>query len=104
MASTRAPKQWSLGKSETITCFESWQQNLLYILSMDPNFAPFLAEGASWAKKTKAQPLRGFTDDDDSVPEAKRLTAQQKASFLELMLGQIANYCPIISRSTVYIN
>ena len=102
MASTRAPKQWSLGKTETITSFESWRQNLLYILSLDPNFAPFLAEGFTWAKKTKAQPLRGFNDDSADVPEAKRLTAQQKAIFLELMLGQIANYCPIISRSTLH--
>ena len=101
MASTRAPKQWSLGKTETITSFESWRQNLLYILSLDPNFAPFLAEGFTWAKKTKAQPLRGLNDDSADVPEAKRLTAQQKANFLELMLGQIANYCPIISRSTL---
>ena len=50
MASTRGPKQWSLAKSETITSFESWRQNLLFTLSMDPNFAAFLAEGASWAK------------------------------------------------------
>ena len=27
---TRAPKQWSLMKTETITSFESWRQNLLY--------------------------------------------------------------------------
>ena len=101
MASTRAPKQWSLRKTETITSFESWRQNLLYILSLDPNFAPFLAEGFTWAKKTKAQPLRGLNDDSADVPEAKRLTAQQKANFLELMLGQIANYCPIISHSTL---
>ena len=81
MASIRAPKQWSCGKSESITSFESWRQNLLYILSMDPNFAPFLAEGASWAKKTKAQPLRGFTDDNDSIPEAKRQVAEQMEAY-----------------------
>lgn len=80
--------------------FEGWRQNLFYILSLDLNFAPFLAEGASWAK-TKAQALRGFIDDDDSIPEAIRLTTQQKVSFLELMLGYIANNCPIISRNTL---
>ena len=47
-----------------------------------------------------AQPLRGFTDDGEDVPTAKRQTAQQKVNFLELMLGQIANYCPVISRNT----
>ena len=105
MASThRAPKQWCLSKVETINSFENWKQNLIYTLSLDSNFAPFLAEGVTWRKKTKAQPLRGFADDGDSVPTAKRLTARQKTNFLELMLGQIANYCPIISRSTLVKN
>ena len=53
-----------------------------------------------WGKKTKAEPLRGFTDDGEDVTEANRLTAQQKVNFLELMLGQIPNYCPIIARNT----
>ena len=102
MASThRAPKQWCLSKVETINSFENWKQNLIYTLSLDSNFALFLAEGVTWRKKTKAQPLRGFVDDGESVPTAKRLTARQKTNFLELMLGQIANYCPIISRSTL---
>ena len=102
MASThRAPKQWCLTKTETINSFENWRQNLTYTLSLDSHFAQFLAEDCTWLKKTKAQPLRGFVSDDESVPEAHRLTAQQKVSFLELMLGQIANYCPIISRNTI---
>ena len=105
MASThRAPKQWCLSKSETINSFENWRQNLLYTLSLDSNFAPFLVEGITWGKKTKTEPLRGFTDDGEDVAEASRLTAQQKVNFLELMLGQIANYCPIISRNTLVKN
>jgi len=105
MASThRAPKQWCLTKHETINSFENWKQNLIYTLSLDSNFAPFLAEGVTWLKKTKAQPTRGFQDDGSSVPTASRLTARQKVNFLELMLGQIANYCPIISRSSLVKN
>lgn len=105
MASThRAPKQWSLTKSETINSFENCRQNLIYTLSLDNNFAPFLADGASWGKKSKSQPLRGFEDDGQGVPEGRRQTAQQKTNFLELMLGQIANYCPIISRNTLVRN
>ena len=45
---------------------------------------------------------RGFTDYGEEV--ATRLTAQQKVNFLELMLGQIANYCPIIARNTLVKN
>ena len=105
MASThRAPKQWCLSKLETINSFENWRQNLIYTLSLDNNFAQFLAEGVTWQKKTRTQPLRGFEDDGDDVPAPRRLTAQQKVNFLELMLGQIANYCPIISRNTLVKN
>ena len=103
MATTpRAPKQWCLTKTETVTSFENWRQNLLYILSLDPQFAPFLVEGGTWQKKSKANPLRGFTDDPSS--STNRRTAQQKVNMLELMLGQIANYCPIISRHTIVKN
>ena len=103
-SSHHAPKQWCLSKVETINSFENWKQNLLYTLSLDSNFAPFLADGVQWLKKTKAQPLRGLEADGDSIPLARRLTARQKVNFLELMLGQIANYCPIISRSTLVKN
>ena len=48
--------------------------------------------------------MRGFADDGEDVAEANRRTAAQKCSHLELMLGQIANYCPIISRNTIVKN
>ena len=100
----RAPKQWSLTKQESITSFEAWRQNLQYILSLDRNFAGFLADGVTWLKKSPGSPLRGLQDDPDSVPQASRRTAQQKCTHLELMLGQIANYCPVISRNTIVKN
>ena len=91
---SRAPKQWALTKTETVTSFENWKQNLQYILSLDPNFAPFLQPTAAWKKKGKADVNRGFVDDtEELVSDAnKRKTAAQKVSHLELMLGQIANY------------
>ena len=101
MNSSRAPKQWSLTKHESITSFEAWRHNLQYSLSLDPNFASFLADNTSWQKKSPTHPLRGLTDDDEEVPAARRRTAQQKCTHLELMLGQIANFCPIISRNTI---
>ena len=86
-ATPHAPKQWCLTKTETVTSFENWRQNLLYTLSLDAQFTPFLLDGAKWSKKTKKRPLRGFTDDGSSVPEASRRTAQQNVSMLELILG-----------------
>ena len=101
MAQNRAPKQWMLTKNETITTFESWRQNLLYVLSLDDNFRIFLTADAAWEKKTNASPNRGFTADAAPIPEAKRRTAVQKSTSLDLMLGQIANFCPIISRNSI---
>ena len=101
MAPPRAPKQWLLTKVETVNSFESWQQHLQYVLSLDPNFAPFLVSGASWEKKTKSNATRGFVDDTVPIPTESRKTAAQKVTLLELMLGQIANFCPVMSRNTI---
>lgn len=70
----------------------------------DRNFAGFLADGVTWLKKSPGSPRRGFQDDPETVPQASRRTAQQKCTHLELMLGQIANYCPVISRNTIVKN
>ena len=101
MANARAPKQWTLTKNETINTFENWKQNLEYTLSLDPNFTPFLEPGTTWLKRTNAVPLRGFQDDGEEVPQLHRKTAAVKVRHLEMMLGQIANYAPIIARQTI---
>ena len=87
MNSNRAPKQWSLTKNETITAFEAWRQNLQYSLSLDANFAPFLADNFSWKKKSSTSPQRGLTSDGEDVPTSRRRTANQKNVHLEPMLG-----------------
>ena len=103
-SNTRAPKQWQLSKNETLNSFTNWKENLLYTLSLDPNFSPFLVDGFSWLKKSATTPTRGLTNDGESVPVAQRLTAVQKNAKLELMLGQIANYATIISRNSIVKN
>ena len=97
-------KQWALTKQETITSFEAWRQNIQYILSLYPNFAVFLLEETKWLRKTPTFPLRGFENDGEDVLAANRRTAAQKLTHLELMLGQIANYCPVISRNIIVKN
>ena len=96
--SNRAPKQWSLTKNETITTFEAWRQNLQYSLSLDANFVPFLADNFTWLKKSSTAPNRGLEPDGDDVPTTRRRTAFQKNLHLELMLGQIANFCQLLPR------
>ena len=98
--SARAPKQWCLTRDETLSSFQAWKQNLLYILSLDLNFKPFLEPGVTWTKKTSANPTRGLTSDGNDIPKQQRRTANEKAADLHLMLGKIANFCPIIARNT----
>ena len=59
MNSSRAPKQWSLTKNESITSFEAWWQNLQYSLSLDANFAPFLADTLHGRKSRPLPPIEG---------------------------------------------
>ena len=42
-----------------------------------------------------------LTNDGTTVPEAERLTAALKNARLDLLLGQIANFCPVISRNSI---
>ena len=105
MAASRAPKQWALGKVETVTTFNAWKDNLLYILSLEAKFATFLANAATWSKYSSSDPNRGFTDDpgaDDNPPTG--LKKEEKVKNLNLFLGQIANYATIISRNQIVRN
>ena len=50
-------------------------------------------------------PHRVMADDGEAVPEARRLTAVQKwNAHLDLLLSQIANFCPVLSRSSIVQN
>ena len=100
MAQTnKAPKQWALTKHETATSFHSWCQNLLYTLSTDDRFTQFLVGAHLWRRRSAADPNRGYAN----LPDGG-LTATQQATNLDLMLRQIANFCPVISRNTIVKN
>ena len=98
-SSNKAPKQWQLTTNETLNSFKNWKENLVYTLSLDKSFAPYLKDGVTWGKQTSTTPLRGFTDDGDEVPDKK--TKEDKCTTLNLMLGQIANYATVISRNQI---
>ena len=57
------------------------------ILAYEEAFTPFLKPDATWGRKTKTSPLRGFHVSD----------AAQQVTTLETMLGLIANYAPVVS-------
>ena len=95
---------WSLTKDETITSFQAWQHNVIYRLSLDKNFAPFLVDNVTWDKKTPTNQLRGLEADGPPIPAEDRKSAAQKLIHLEMMLGYIANYCTVISRNSIITN
>ena len=101
MTTSRAPKQWSLQRHETFGSFESWRNNQIYSLNLDRAFAPFMKDGVQWEKKSRNNPFRGFIDDNDEVMGKKK---EEKVATLDLLLGQIANFCPVISRNTITKN
>lgn len=104
MSNNRAPKQWQLTPNETLNTFKNWKENLVYTLSLDTSFKPFLKEGATWQKLTSVAPNRGLVDDGNDVPEGSRKKKEDKVASLNLMLGQIANYATIISRNQIVKN
>jgi hypothetical protein len=57
-------------------------------------FKQFLKPDVTWCKRTRTNVLRGF----------RGTGAVVKAASLEMMLGQIANFAPIVSRNTIVKN
>ena len=107
-ANTGAPKQWPLTESESLSSFESWRSNLLYRLNLEERFAIFLLDNVVWNKKSRRPgDTRGLLPDqildefNARVADPDGFTAAQKAHNLELMLQQVANFCPVISRRTI---
>ena len=60
--------------------------------------------GEKWDKKTKDSQHCGFVDDNQDLPDALHCTKEQNVNMLEMRLGQIANYTPIIFRKTIVKN
>ena len=99
MASFRPPKQWVLTENETITSFANWQSNIIYHLSLNNEFAPFIEPNATWEKQSTLN--RGLQNDPNTVEEAQRKTATQKNIILERMLGLISQFAPSLLRSDI---
>ena len=101
MSTFRPPKPQKLSKTETIASFETWKHNQKYNLLQDPMFKSFNVKVKSWNKVSAGDPYRGLVDDAETVTDKK--TAAEKLEVLELMLDQIASWCPVISR-TIIVN
>ena len=69
-----------------------------------PFLSMLILPSFSWLKKSSTAPNRGLEFDGDDVPITRRRTVFQKNLHFELMLDQIANFCPVISRSSMVKN
>ena len=100
MATARPPKLEKLTDNETLNSFLIWKENLKYTLDLDNNCKPFVScNCTSWSDSDTAD--RGLADDGSLVPQDDRKTKSEKARLLTLMLGQIANWCTVISRHQI---
>ena len=96
------PKQRCLTEEETPNSFESWMESLIFHISLSDKSARFLSTGDlnTW---TTAQD-RGFRDDgnnDAGITADNKMNRQAKASLLNIVLGSIASYAPVISAKFV---
>lgn len=66
----------------------SVKQNLP-MLSLDPNFAGILVDGASWIKKISNNPTHGLTSDGHDVSEQRRQTAVQYVATWNSCLNKL---------------
>ena len=101
MAAQRAPKQWLLTRKETITSFQKVEAKPCVHFVSRSEFCPILGWTfpieqevscwpSSWSGKWRRQCARRLTS-----------YCNPEDCSLELMLGLIANLCPVVSRNTI---
>ena len=99
-----------LGDQETLSSLEQWRQNVLYHLRLNEDFRPFLNK--DFGKKTRANPLRGLTDDEEVRTIKNTVGAdvlvttivqskEDKCFIVDTLLEQIANFAPTIPRNDI---
>ena len=109
------PKIRTLTDKETISSLEAWKSTIIYGLKLNNDFKPYLADNVVFGKKSGRKPYRDLTDtvrleqetntvDGEQVTETVQVlvkSAVEKCVEVDLMLDQIANYCPNIPRNDI---
>ena len=92
------PKQRCLTEDESPSSFESWMESLVFHISLSDKSARFLPTGD--LNKWTSAADRGFVDDINDGPGItadNKMNKQNKVSLLNIVLGSIASYAPVIS-------
>ena len=105
------PKIRTLTTNESVSSLEAWKSNILYGLRLNEDFREYLEENFVFGRKTKASPSRRLVDicrkekvkEGDPPTEREILvivkSKEERSVEVELLLEQIANYCPHVPRS-----
>jgi len=94
-------KPWNLTDNETQTSFEAWQECMIFNISLNDKSARFLPSGNLSTWTTAAG--REFTDDaavgpeNPGITETNRMNKETKVSSLNIVLGSLAGFAPVIS-------
>ena len=97
MSIALGPKLRQLSPTETLASLEQWRQNVVYNLSLNASFTPYV--DMVFGKKSRSKPHRSLEADDTTVANAQ--TAAQKCVVVDLMLDQVANWAPLIARNDI---
>ena len=86
------PKLTELGPKLTFNQFEQWRSSMLYNLTLNDNFRPYLT--IEFGKKTRAKPNRDLLGDltSENTPDPEGKTAADKCVIVDMMLDQISNW------------
>ena len=95
MSLLKGPKLRSLTQNESLNTIEIWKQNIIFSLRGNESFKPFMKEDFKWGKKSRGKPTRDLVSDTDG------LSAEDKCILVDLLLDQIANFCPVIPRNDI---
>ena len=91
-------KPRALTEQETQTSFDNWLEGMTFQISLSDKSTRFLSSGDlnTWTTATD----KGFTDDGDvgdGITVENKMNKAAKASLLNIVLGSIAGYAPVIS-------
>ena len=86
---------------KSIAQFEGWKNGILYNFRLDPEIKPYLKSDLVFGVKTKTKPNRDLKNSGsgDNV-----ITAEDQCEIVDMMLMQIANYCPTIPYNDIVLD
>ena len=91
------PKQRTLTETESPTSFEAWKESMIFHITLDNKSARFLSDLKTWTTAAN----RGFTDDAAGFDEDTKMNGAAKAALLNIILGSVSTYAPVISHRFV---